>query len=100
MSNLRSFVVTPSEVKHHTPSVFCTLCTKTFCTGVTSSIHLGSLDTKILSLELLQKFIFHPSVSLSFSIKLVAKVKIFIKLIMYVISHGCLLYKAFFHLHT
>ena len=38
----------------------------------------------------------------SSSINLVAKVKIFIKLIMYVLSHGCLLnsYKAFFHLHT
>ena len=72
-------VVTPSEAEHHTPSVFHTLCT-----GVTSSIHLGSLDTKILYLELLQKFILHPSESLSSSINLVAKVKIFIKLIMYV----------------
>ena len=50
MSNL-----TPSESEHHTPSIFHTLCTETLCTGVTSSIHLGSLDTKILYLELLQK---------------------------------------------
>ena len=42
----------------------------------------------------------HPSVSLSSFINLVAKVKIFIKLIMYVLSHGCLLnsYKAFLHM--
>ena len=40
--------------------------------------------------------------SLSSFINLVAKVQIFIKLLMYVLSHGCLLssYKAFFHLHT
>ena len=38
----------------------------------------------------------------SSSINLVAKVKIFINLIMLALSHGCLLnsYKAFFHLHT
>ena len=65
---------------------------------MTSSIHLGSLDTKILYFEPFQKFLSHPSVSLSSFINLVAKVTIFIKLIMY----GCLLnsYKAFFHLHT
>ena len=40
--------------------------------------------------------------SLSSFINLVENIKIFIKLIMYVLSHGCLLnsYKAFFHLHT
>ena len=40
--------------------------------------------------------------SLSSSINLVAKVQIFIKILMYVLSHGCLLssYKVFFHLHT
>ena len=40
--------------------------------------------------------------SLSSFINLVAKIQIFIKLLMYVLSHGCLLssYKAFFHLHT
>ena len=50
----------------------------------------------------LKAFFSNPYVSLSSFIKLVAKVKIFIKLIMYVLSHGCLLnlYKAFFHLHT
>ena len=66
------------------------------------STHLGSLDTKILYLELFQKFFSHPSVSLSSFINLVAKVNIFIKLIMYVLSHGRLLnlYKALFHLHT
>ena len=50
----------------------------------------------------LKVFFSHPSVSLSSFINLVAKVKIFIKLITYVLSHGCLLnsYKAFFHLHT
>ena len=50
----------------------------------------------------LKAFFSHTSVNLSSFINLVAKVKIFIKLIMYVISHGCLLnsYKAFFHLHT
>ena len=44
----------------------------------------------------------HPSMSLSSFINLVAKLKIFIKLIMYVLSHGCLLnsYKELFHLHT
>ena len=48
------------------------------------------------------KSFLHPSMSLSSFINLVAMVKIFIKLIMYVLSHGCLLnlYKAFFHLHT
>ena len=48
-----------------------------------------------------QKFISHPSVSLSSYINLVAKVQIFIKLLMYVLSHGYLLksYKVFFHLH-
>ena len=67
-----------------------------------TSIHLGSLDTKILYIELFQNFFSHPSVSLSSFINLVAKVTIFVKLIMYVLSHGCLLnsYKAFFHLHT
>ena len=59
---------------------------------MTSSIHLGSLDTKILYLELLQRFILHPSVSLSSSINLVAKVKIFFKLIMYVLSHDVSIY--------
>ena len=50
----------------------------------------------------LKAFFLHPSVSLSSFINLVAKFKIFIKIIMYVLSHGCLLnsYKAFFHLHT
>ena len=51
MSNLRYFVVTPFEAKHHTPSVFCTLCTEIFYTGVTSSICLGSLDTKTILLN-------------------------------------------------
>ena len=38
----------------------------------------------------------------TFIFNLVAKVQIFIKLLMYVLSHGFLLssYKAFFHLHT
>ena len=50
----------------------------------------------------LKAFFSHPSVSFSSSINLVAKVQIFIKLVMYVLSHGCLLsfYKVFFHLHT
>ena len=48
------------------------------------------------------KVLLEQSESLSSSINLVAKVQIFIKLLMYVLSHGCLLnsYKAFFHLHT
>ena len=52
------------------------------------------------------KAFLHPSVSLSssigFHLQPVAKVKILIKLLMYVLSHGCLLssYKVFFHLHT
>ena len=51
---------------------------------------------------LFQKFFSNPSVSLPSSINLVAKVHIFIKLIMYVLFHGCLWnsYKAFFHFHT
>ena len=57
---------------------------KHYVLGVTSSIHLGSLDTKILYFKLFQKFFSHPSVSLSSFINLVAKVNIFIKLIMYV----------------
>ena len=50
----------------------------------------------------LKVFFSHPSVNLSSFINLVAKVQIFIKLFMYVLSHGCLLrsYKVFFHLHT
>ena len=50
----------------------------------------------------LKAFFSHPSVSLSSFINLVAKVHIFIKLLMYVLSHGCLLssYKALFHFHT
>ena len=100
MSNLRSSTVTPSKAEDHTPSVFRTLCTKTICTGVTSSIHLGSLDTKILNF--FQKLFSHPSVSLSSFINLVVKVKIFIRIVMHVLSHGCILnsYKALFHLHT
>ena len=44
----------------------------------------------------------HPYVGLSSFINLVAKVQIFIKLTMHVLSHGCLLssYKTFSHLHT
>ena len=65
-------------------------------------IHLGSLDTNILYLKLFQNFFFHPFVSLLSFINLVAKLNIFIKLLMYDLSHGWLLssYKAFFHLHT
>ena len=50
----------------------------------------------------LKAFFSHPSVTLSSFINLVSKVHIFIKILMYVLSHGCLLssYKAFFHLHT
>ena len=77
-------MITPSEAKHHTPFVFHTLCTETFCTRVISSIHLGSLDTKILYSKLFQKFFSHPSVSSSSFINPVEKVKIFINLIMYV----------------
>ena len=101
-------------MEHHSPCAFRTLCIETFCTRVTSSflctnilcIHLGSLDTKILYLEPFQKFFSYPSVSLSssigFHLQPVAKVKIFTKLLMYVLSHGCLLssYKALFNLHT
>ena len=53
-----------------------------------------------------QKFFLHPFVSLSssigFHLQPVAKVKIFIKLLIHALSHGCLLssYKAFFHLQT
>ena len=53
-----------------------------------------------------QKFFLHPFVSLSssigFHLQPVAKVKIFIKLLIHALSHGCLLssYKAFFHFHT
>ena len=50
----------------------------------------------------LKAFLSYLSMSLSSFINLVAKVNIFIKLIMYVLSQGCLLnlYNAFFHLHT
>ena len=50
----------------------------------------------------LKAFLSHPSMSFSSFINLVAKVQIFIKLLMYVLSHGCLLssYKVFFHFHT
>ena len=66
---LASSVFTPFEAEHYTPSVFRTLCTETLCTGVMSSIHLGSLDTKILYLELFQKFFLYPSEILSSSIE-------------------------------
>ena len=84
-------------MKHFVPEwQVATYATNILC------IHLGSLDTNILYLEPFQNFFLHPSTSLSSFINLVAKVQIFIKLLMYVLSHGCLLssYKVFFHLHT
>ena len=71
----------------------------------------GSLDTKILYLEPFQKFFSHPSVSLSSSIGFHPQpcskglrsslLYVISKLLIYVLSHGCLLslYKALFNLH-